>query len=146
AGLSGIHRSRRPGTDGQLADVRLFQAGDRMRRINWRVTRRTGDVHVNSTLSERDADVVLVLDTRHEAGVSGGVDGPVSVADATVRAAAAITEHYTRQGDRVALVEFGTRLRRLRAGTGRRHHLAALEWLVRLNIDARDVGRAYAPG
>jgi uncharacterized protein (DUF58 family) len=146
SGISGVHRSRRPGTDGELADVRLFQTGDRLRRINWRVTRRTGDIHVNSTLSERDADVVLVLDTRHEAGVSGGVDGPDSVADATVRAAAAITEHYTRQGDRVALVEFGTRLRRLRAGTGRRHHLAALEWLVRLNIDARDMGRAYTPG
>jgi uncharacterized protein (DUF58 family) len=74
--------------------------------------------------------VVLLLDVRQEAGASGGVDGAASVLDATVRAAAAITEHYTHQGDRVSLVEYGSRLRRLRAGTGRHHYLAALEWLV----------------
>lgn len=129
-GISGIHRSRRSGHGGELSDVRPFQAGDRLRRINWRVTRRTGEVHVNSTLSERDAEVLLLLDVRHEAGVSGGVDGAATVLDATVRAAAAITEHYVHQGDRVALVEFGPRLRRLRAGTGRRHYLSALHWLV----------------
>lgn len=129
AGISGIHRSRRLGPGGELADVRQFQAGDRLRRINWRVTQRTGLLHVNATLADRDAEVVLVLDVRHEAGSSGGVGGASSVLDATVRAAAAITEHYAQQGDRVALVEYGSRLRRLRAGTGRRHLLSALEWL-----------------
>jgi uncharacterized protein (DUF58 family) len=133
AGIAGIHRSRRPGEGGELAGVRPFQAGDRLRRINWRVTRRTGDLHVNATLSDRDAEVLLLLDVRHEAGVSGGVRGPASVLDATVRAAAAIAEHYTRQGDRVALVEFGPRLRQLRAGTGVRHHLAILGWLADVN-------------
>jgi uncharacterized protein (DUF58 family) len=133
AGIAGHHRSRRLGQGGELADVRPFQAGDRLRRINWRVTRRTGEVHVNATLSERDAEVVLLLDVRHEAGVSGGIDGASSVLDATVRAAAAITEHYAHQGDRVALTEYGSGLRRLPAGTGRRHYLSALEWLVRLN-------------
>jgi uncharacterized protein (DUF58 family) len=130
AGISGIHRSRRPGSGGELADVRPFAAGDRLRRINWRVSRRTGELHVNATWSDRDAEVVLLLDVRQEAGASGGVDGAASVLDATVRAAAAITEHYTHQGDRVSLVEYGSRLRRLRAGTGRQHYLAALEWLV----------------
>lgn len=132
-GIAGIHRSRRPGPGGELAEVRPFQAGDRLRRINWRVSQRTGDLHVNSTHSDRDADVVIVLDVRYEAGRSGGVTGRESVLDATVRAAAAITGHYTHQGDRVALLELGSRLRRLRAGTGRRHHLAALEWLAGVN-------------
>jgi uncharacterized protein (DUF58 family) len=141
-GISGIHRSRRAGTGGELSDVRPFQAGDRLRRVNWRVTRRTGDLHVNATLSERDAEVLLVLDTRYDAGVSGGVDGPASITDTTVRAAAAIAGHYTHQGDRVGLVEFGTRMRRLRPGTGRRHYLVTLEWLVRLTIDPA----RYLPG
>jgi uncharacterized protein (DUF58 family) len=127
AGISGVHRSRRPGEGGELADVRRFQAGDRLRRINWRVTRRTGELHVNATLSERDAEVLLLLDVRHEAGDAGGQG---SVLDATVRAAAAITEHYAHQGDRVALLEYGSRLRRLPAGTGRKHYLSALEWLA----------------
>jgi uncharacterized protein (DUF58 family) len=134
AGVSGVHRARRLGQGGELADVRPFQAGDRLRRINWRVTGRTGEIHVNSTLPDRDADVVLVLDARHEAGRSGGVGGPASVLDATVRAAAAIMEHYAHQGDRVALVELSTRLRRLPAGTGRRHFLAALDWLLQISV------------
>jgi len=141
-GISGIHRSRRPGSGGELADVRRFQTGDRLRRINWRVTRRTGELHVNATWSDRDAEVVLLLDVRHEAGVSGGVGGAASVLDATVRAAAAITEHYSHQGDRVALLEFGSRLRRLPAGTGRTHFLSALEWLV--TVDRFPTG--FGPG
>jgi uncharacterized protein (DUF58 family) len=140
AGISGIHRSRRAGSGGELADVRPFQPGDRLRRINWRVTRRTGELHVNDTWPDRDADVVLLLDVRHEAGESGGVGGAATVLDATVRAAAAITEHYARQGDRVALVEYGSRLRRLRAGTGRRHYLSTLEWLVAVDRFPRGFG------
>lgn len=132
-GISGIHRSRRSGDGGELADVRPFQAGDKLRRINWRITQRTGEVYVNSTLSDRDADVLLVLDVRHEAGASGGIGGAATVLDTTVRAAAAIGEHYAHQGDRVALVEYGPRLRRLPAGSGRRHFMAALQWLVEVN-------------
>ncbi|QSB13075.1 DUF58 domain-containing protein [Natronosporangium hydrolyticum] len=129
-GIVGQHRSRRPGEGGELADVRLFQPGDRLRRLNWRVTQRTGQPHVNTTFAERDAEVLLLLDVRLEAGVPGGLGGGDSVLDRTVRAAAAITEHFAHQGDRVALVEYGQRLRRLRAGTGRRQYLSALEWLV----------------
>jgi uncharacterized protein (DUF58 family) len=143
SGVSGIHRSRRPGDGGELADVRPFQMGDKLRRINWRVSHRTGELYVNSTLSEREADVLLVLDVRHEAGSSGGIGGTASVLDATVRAAAAIGEHYTHQGDRVSLVEFGPRLRRLPAGTGRRHFLAALEWLVDVNLAPTGLSPGY---
>jgi uncharacterized protein (DUF58 family) len=142
SGISGIHRSRRTGEGGELADVRPFQAGDRLRRVNWRVTRRTGDIHVNATLSDRDAEVLLILDVRHEAGVSGGVDGSASVMDATVRAAAAIAEHYTHQGDRVGLLEFGPWLRRVRPGTGVRHYLSILDWLV----DTNRAPTGYMPG
>jgi uncharacterized protein (DUF58 family) len=142
AGISGIHRSRRLGPGGELADVRPFQAGDRLRRINWRVTQRTDVLHVNATRSDRDAEVLLMLDVRHEAGHSGGVGGAASVLDATVRAAAAITEHYAQQGDRVALVEFGSRLRRLPAGSGRKHYLSVLEWLVA--VDRLPTG--FGPG
>ncbi|MER5420422.1 DUF58 domain-containing protein [Streptosporangium roseum] len=128
-GMSGIHRSRRLGEGGELAGVRPYRPGDRLRRIDWRTTLRTREPYVNATQPERDAEIVLLLDVLHEAG---GDDGTVSVLDVTVRAAAAIAEHYTRQGDRVSLVEFGPRLRRLRPGTGRRHHLAQLAWLAEI--------------
>jgi len=128
--LVGVHRSRRPGDGGELASIRRFGPGDRLRRIDWRVTLRTGELYVAQMLSDRDAEVVVLLDVLHEAGVSGGVRGTPSVVDTTVRAAAAIAEHYLRQGDRVGLVEYSGAPRYLRVASGRRHLRSALDWLL----------------
>ncbi|MDG4763838.1 DUF58 domain-containing protein [Solwaraspora sp. WMMD406] len=130
AGLVGGHRSRRPGEGGELAGVRIFGPGDRLRRIDWRVSLRARQLHVAATLSDRDAEVVLLLDVLTEVGHSGGVSGSASVLDTTVRAAAAIAEHYLHRGDRVAMLEYGPSARRLRPATGRRQYLTVLEWLL----------------
>ncbi|WP_438872191.1 DUF58 domain-containing protein [Paractinoplanes rishiriensis] len=135
AGLVGNHRSRRPGEGGELAGVRPFAPGDRLRRIDWRVSLRTRDLHVASTLSDRDAEVLLLLDVLGEVGVSGGVSGGASVLDTTVRAAAAIAEHYLQRGDRVSLLEYGAAARRLRPATGRRQYVLILEWLLDVRPD-----------
>jgi uncharacterized protein (DUF58 family) len=126
----GIHRSRRPGEGGELAGVRRHGPGDRLRRIDWRVTLRTRELHVAHTLSDRDAEVVVLLDVLYEAGHSGGIGGQASVVDTSVRAAAAIVEHYLRQGDRVSLLEFSGHPRHLRPASGRRQLYTALEWLL----------------
>lgn len=130
AGLVGAHRSRRPGEGGELAEIRVFTPGDRLRRIDWRVSLRARQLHVAATLSDRDAEVMLLLDVLSEAGLSGGVAGPASVLDTTVRAAAAIAEHYLHRGDRVSLLEYGAGARFLRPGSGRRQYLTLLEWLL----------------
>jgi uncharacterized protein (DUF58 family) len=130
ATLVGPHRSRRPGEGGELAGVRRYASGDRPRRVDWRTTLRTGEPHVAATWTDRDATVVLLLDVAHDAGVSGGVRGDASVLDTTVRAAAAIAEHYLRLGDRVSLVELSAAPRHLRPGSGRRHLQVALDWLL----------------
>ncbi|MEV6812258.1 DUF58 domain-containing protein [Micromonospora sp. NPDC051296] len=130
AGLVGAHHSRRPGEGGELAGVRVFAPGDRLRRIDWRVSLRARQLHVAATLSDRDAEVVVLLDVLVEAGRSGGINGTASVLDTTVRAAAAIAEHYLHRGDRVAMLEYGPGARRLRPATGRRQYLTVLEWLL----------------
>src|ERR1700754_478396 len=135
AGLVGNHRSRRPGEGGELAGVRPFAPGDRLRRIDWRVSLRTRDLHVAATLSDRDAEVLLLLDVLAEAGAWGGVKGSASVLDTTVRAAAAIAEHYLQSGDRGSLLEYGPSARRLRPATGRRQYLIVLEWLLDVRAD-----------
>ncbi|HTF11284.1 MAG TPA: DUF58 domain-containing protein [Asanoa sp.] len=138
AGLVGGHRSRRPGEGGELAGVRIFGPGDRLRRIDWRVSLRTDRLHVAATLSDRDAEVVLLLDVLNEAGRSGGVNGSASVIDTTVRSAAAIAEHYLHRGDRVSLLEYGPIARRLRPATGRRQYLTVLEWLLDVKVYPAD--------
>ncbi|WP_319462097.1 DUF58 domain-containing protein [Micromonospora sp. RTP1Z1] len=136
AGLVGAHHSRRPGEGGELAGVRVYAPGDRLRRIDWRVSLRARQLHVVATLSDRDAEVVLLLDVLAEAGRSGGVNGPASVLDTTVRAAAAIGEHYLHRGDRVAMLEYGPAARRLRPATGRRQYLTVLEWLLDVHAES----------
>ncbi|SDD44234.1 DUF58 domain-containing protein [Glycomyces harbinensis] len=146
-GVTGVHRSRRGGDSGELAEVRLYQPGDRLRRIDWRTSMRSQDLYVNATLSERDTDVTLILDLQVEAGVSGGVMpidgsqaspkyGSASIADLTVRAAGAVASHYALQGDRVSCVEFGARGRKMRPGAGRRHAAATLRWLASIDLPA----------
>ncbi|MGY0233226.1 DUF58 domain-containing protein [Longispora urticae] len=147
AGLVGAHRSRRYGDGGELAGIRQFSPGDRLRRIDWRTSLRTRELHVAHTLSDRDAEVVLVLDVLHEAEAttrprrSGEPGTRASVLDTTVRAAAGIAQHYLSCGDRVSMLEYGARTRWLRPGSGRRHHLAALEWL----LDVHPGGTEYDP-
>jgi uncharacterized protein (DUF58 family) len=130
AGLVGNHRSRRPGDGGELEGVRRFAAGDRLRRIDWRVSLRTRDLHVAATSSDRDAEVLLLLDVLGDVGPSGGIRGLPSAVDTTVRAAAAIAEHYLTSGDRVALFEYGRSGRRLRPAAGRRQYVVVREWLL----------------
>lgn len=120
-GLVGAHRSDRPGSGTELAGIRAYQTGDRLRRINWRVSVRTGALHVTTTRAEQDAGLLLVVDLFAEHGVPGGVDGAASSLDLTVRAAAALAEHAVRTGDRVALRPIGGRARAVAPGAGRRH-------------------------
>ena len=54
-GLVGQHRSRRTGDGSEFASIWPYRPGDRLRRVNWRVSARTGDLHVVSSLAEEDA-------------------------------------------------------------------------------------------
>ncbi|MFD0788704.1 DUF58 domain-containing protein, partial [Micromonospora azadirachtae] len=66
-----------------------------------------------------------------------------SVLDTTVRASAAIAEHYLHRGDRVSLLEYGPAARRLRPATGRRQYLTVLEWLLDVHVDAGGATEPY---
>lgn len=118
-GVVGLHRSRRIGEGVDLAGVRPFVAGDRLRRINWPVSSRTGQLHVTATYSDRDTEVVLVLDSTVEIGESTGADGSSSTIDLAVRAASSIAEHYLRKGDRVGMLDLGRPGRPIRSRAGR---------------------------
>ncbi|RMB59860.1 DUF58 domain-containing protein [Tessaracoccus antarcticus] len=143
-GIVGMHRSRRRGDGSDLAEVREFRPGDRLRRINWRVTSRLGALHVNSTLTERDTDVLIVADTLVDI-VPARPEAPTSL-DATVRAIAAISRHYGGFGDRVAIHDLGRRIGHVRPGTGPRHARMVLNVLSRANRDVPDWDRLRPVG
>jgi uncharacterized protein (DUF58 family) len=101
-----------------------------LRRINWAVSARTRELHVTSTWSDRDTEVVIMVDTGGEIGISEGIDGRSSSLDTAVRAAAAVAEHYLRNGDRVRLIDTGSLFRGVRSGSGRGHLRRILDTLV----------------
>lgn len=122
-GLVGAHRSARDGDGTEFSGIRPFVPGDRLRRINWRVSLRTRELHVVTTRAEQDAGVLLVIDALADHGHSGGVHGDPSSLDLTVRAALALAEHHLRNGDRVGLRVLGGGADTVGTGSGARHLL-----------------------
>ena len=102
-------------------DIRPFVAGDQVRHVNWRATLRLGTLHVTQHHRERNADVVLLLDTLSEVGPPGE-----TVVDRAARGATALAAAYLARKDRVGLIEYGGQLRWVRPGSGRAQfqHLA----------------------
>lgn len=131
-GLIGAHRSRRDGDGTEFSSIREFHAGDRMRRINWRTSLRTGRLHVVSTRSEEDTAVLLLVDALADYGLSGGIDGAESSLDVAVRAAGAIGEQYVRQGDRVSLRVVSPHGEYVGYGAGSRHLRRILSQLAQV--------------
>ena len=111
---AGNEVSRLRGDGIEFADVRAFLPGDRVRHINWRVSARRGQIHVNQHHPERNADVILFLDTFAEVeGESGN-----TTLDLAVRAAATLAARYLERRDRVGMIGFGGVIRWLGPGMG----------------------------
>ena len=117
-GLVGQHRSARVGGGTELAEIRPFRTGDRLRRIHWPVSLRTGALHVTTTYADQDAEVRLVLDAIRDLGERDVETGRRSSLDVAVEAAGAVAAHYLTTGDRVGLSVLGGAGHR--RGAGRR--------------------------
>ncbi len=147
-GMVGAHRTRRPGEGGDLLDVREFRAGDRLRRIDWRVSARRGTLHVRRTAVDADADVVLLIDTRLDVGTvvagwpkppgPGGLGASVrgSSLDLTVRTAVTLARSFLDQGDRVSLVDLSRPRLSVPPRTGRRQLRRLRGQLVEVGVYA----------
>jgi len=94
--------ARQKGEGIEFADLRPYQPGDRVRRVNWKATARRGTLVVNEEHPERNAAAVLLVDSFAEARL-----GAVGTLDQAVRATAALADAYLRRRDQVGLLSFG---------------------------------------
>lgn len=133
-----VARARADGLE--FADTRAFVPGDRLRSVNWRASARRGDLIVNERHPDRNADIVLFLDSFAEARADSDSAGTLEQA---VRAAATLADRYLEHRDRVGLVTFGGILRWLEPGGGpvQRYRLidALLETGVEFSYAWKDV-------
>jgi uncharacterized protein (DUF58 family) len=127
--FSGNHVARQKGEGIEFADLRPFVAGDRVRHVNWRASARRGELWVNEHHLERNADVVVFLDSFAEARQEGR-----STLDPALRAAASLVGRYLVQKDRVGFVSFGGLLNWLLPGTGSRQLYRILDAMLDTQI------------
>jgi uncharacterized protein (DUF58 family) len=129
-GIVGLNRSNRPGSGSEFNTIRAFHPGDRLRRISWPVSLRTGTLHVTSTFTDEDAHVVLLVDAFSDLGPREGIDGRPTSLDVTVRAAGAVSEHFLRSNDRLTLRTVGAaEVPTLGTGSGTNHLRRVLDTL-----------------
>jgi uncharacterized protein (DUF58 family) len=122
-----VSRARAEGIE--FADLREWQPGDRVRRVNWRATALRGSLWVNEQYPERNTDVVLFLDTFAEVRAQGR-----STNDRAVRAAATLARGYLQRKDRVGLVGFGGFISWLLPESGMRQLYAIVDTLLTSDI------------
>ncbi len=136
-GFAGPIAARQGGTGIDFFGVREYQAGDNQRQINWKLAARSyNQLYTNIFEQERVADVGIILDSRQHLDVSLPAG---SLFEYSVRAAAALTENFLDDGNRVSLLLYGSGLQRVYPGYGK----IQLDRILRLLAKAKP-GLNYA--
>lgn len=122
----GTHLTRHIGRGVEYADIRAYVPGDQLRTVNWPVSARRGSLHVTERLTDRAADVVVLVDTYPQP------PGPATEAtERTVRGAAQVVQTALRNGDRTGIVALGGRRPRwLGADIGQRQFYRVLDTVL----------------
>jgi len=122
----GAHLTRHVGPGVEYADIRPYVPGDQLRAVNWPVSARRGQLHVTQRLTDRAADVVVLIDTYRQPA------GPATAAtERVVRGAAQVVQTALRHGDRTGIVALGgNRPRWLGADIGQRQFYRVLDTVL----------------
>ena len=102
--LAGDYRATTRGDGTELAQIRPYEAGDDVRRIDWNVTARTGVTHVRVQLADRVMPTWLVLDTSPSMSFGTADRRKADVAEGV---ALAVGHVATRRGNRLGVLTFG---------------------------------------
>ena len=122
----GTHLTRHTGPGVEYADIRPYVPGDQLRTVNWPVSARRGSLHVTQRLTDRAADVVVLIDMYAQP------PGPATEAtERALRGAVQVVQSALRSGDRAGIVTLGGgRPRWLGAEIGRRQFYRVLDTLL----------------
>jgi uncharacterized protein (DUF58 family) len=118
----GEHTAAVPGAGIEFFGIRGYQPGDRLRDLNWAVTSRLAQPHVNQRSALRAADLVIMIDAFSDVGPPGD-----TTLDVAVRGAAGLATAYLRTGDRVGVVVLGGVLNWLAPAPGNRQFFRIVE-------------------
>ena len=137
----GTHLTRYVGPGVEYADVRRYVPGDHLRTVNWPVSARRGSLHVTERLTDRAADVVVLVDNYRQPA------GPATEAtDRVARGAVQVVQSALRSGDRAGIVALGDRHPRwLGADIGRRQFYRVLDAVLAVETSYETTPGTLAP-
>lgn len=112
-------------------ELRHYQAGDDIRYMDWKVTRRTGKPHIKVFSEERERNIYLAIDQRSSM-FFGSTNKMKSVVAAEL--AALIAWQIVGSGDRVgALIFSDDNIKIIQAKRGKQHVVSLLNEVVKQN-------------
>jgi uncharacterized protein (DUF58 family) len=117
--------STRRGSGFEYADLRPYQHGDDPRSINWRVSSRARSLWVNERHTERNGDIVLLVDGQVESGTDTEF-----VVDRAVRMAATLLRAHARRHHRLGLITLDGFCTWIYPGMGESHRRRTMEQLM----------------
>ncbi|WP_343577465.1 DUF58 domain-containing protein [Mycobacterium sp.] len=137
----GTHLTRHIGRGVEYADIRIYVPGDQLRTVNWPVSARRGRLHVTQRLTDRSADVVVLIDGYPQPA------GPATQAtERIVRGAAQVVQTALRNGDRAGIVALGGRRPRwLGADIGQRQFYRVLDAVLSAGDEFESTTGTLAP-
>ena len=136
--LAGEHRTASVGLGTEIAQVREWEPGDDVRRIDWNATARTGDVQVRVDVAERALTSWVLLDVSPSMTFGTADRRKWDVAEGV---AVALGHLASRRGNRIGVATFGGRDSRiLRPRQGRAGLLGVL-LAVRRDPETEHVGQ-----
>ncbi|MGD9621659.1 MAG: DUF58 domain-containing protein [Mycolicibacterium sp.] len=137
----GTHLTRHAGPGVEYASIRPYVPGDQLRTVNWPVSARRGALHVTERLTDRAAEVVVLIDTYPQPA------GPATEAsERTARGAAQVVQSALRYGDRAGLVVLGSHgTRWLGADIGQRQFYRILDTMLGALDGSETVAGTLAP-
>lgn len=137
----GTHLTRHIGRGVEYADIRTYVPGDQLRTVNWPVSARRGRLHVTQRLTDRSADVVVLID-----GYAQPAGPATEATERIVRGAAQVVQTALRSGDRAGIVALGGRRPRwLGADIGQRQFYRVLDAVLEAGDEFESTTGTLAP-
>ena len=109
--LTGLHRSPRRGFSVEFAEHRMYQPGDELRHVDWKILGRNDRLYVKQFEEETNLRAMLVLDASRSMAWSGDPATRLTKLDFARRLVAALALVLLRQRDAAGLVVFDDAVR-----------------------------------
>jgi uncharacterized protein (DUF58 family) len=109
--LTGLHRSPRRGFSVEFAEHRMYQPGDELRYVDWKILGRNDRLYVKQFEEETNLRAMVVFDVSRSMAWTGDAELTLPKLDYAQRLVAALTLILLRQRDATGLIAFDDEVR-----------------------------------